>query len=410
MPSPLPTSLSLPLLPLLLLLLLSLSSLPLPTLSETVLYDNCGQGAFLPTTGGNTTVTLYNPSPLRATSPYRVQIAINDGIGMGAMAGEQETFFISPPPYGDATLVGQVWNPDNTEIYQSNYTGVTGNWSGSAANPITTIGLYTFTFTIPMGGFVRLNVTYTNTGLNPLPVTDVIVIIVKNPVLQANPQAPGAVGDPQFVGLRGQSYQVHGIDGAVYNILTDERSQVNSRFVFLNQGECPVLRGKKGSDCWSHPGSYLGEMSFQQLVDADGAVHRALITSGPASTGFLHVLVDDVALSVGEAVSYPNFSVSVDDSHRVTVTLEQWAFTLHNSDRFINQAVRALVPLSSMRAHGLLGQTHVKVVYPTAIRFIEGKVDDYLVESDDMWGSDFVFNRFQHSTATLQQQQEEREE
>ena len=35
-------------------------------------------------------------------------------------------------------------------------------------------------------------------------------------VLQAIPAA-GTIGDPQFVGLRGQQYQVHGMDGAVYN-------------------------------------------------------------------------------------------------------------------------------------------------------------------------------------------------
>ena len=68
------------------------------------------------------------------------------------------------------------------------------------------------------------------------------------------------VGDPQFVGLSGQSYQVHGVSGEIYNIVSDVDLQYNSKFVFLNQGACPVVDGKKQKGCWSHPGSYLGEL------------------------------------------------------------------------------------------------------------------------------------------------------
>ena len=403
LPSPLPSPISLPsllplLLPLLLLLSLSLSSLPL-SLCETVLYDNCGQGAFLPTTGGNASIALTLMNTYRATSPYILQIAINDGIGLNAIPGERETFYLSPPPYGDALLMSQLWNTDNTQIYQQNYSGLPGTYTGQAASPTATIGLYTFTFLIPVGGFVRLNVTYANTGLNPLTVIDVIAITVQNPVTSFVQVGPGAVGDPQFVGLRGQSYQVHGIDGAVYNIVTERRSQVNSRFVFLSEGRCPVVGrgGELGTDCWSHPGSYLGQMSFQQLL-ADGTLHRALITSGPASTGFGGIEVDGGRLlGVGEHVEFDNFSVVVEDEWTVHVALAHFAFTLSNSDRFINQAVQALVPLGTLQAHGLLGQTHRAVKYPTAIRYIDGKVDDYLVESEDLWGTDFMFNRFHPS-------------
>ena len=81
------------------------------------------------------------------------------------------------------------------------------------------------------------------------------------------------LGDPQFVGLRGQSYQVHGMDGAIYNLISDKNLQVNSRFVFLTEGQCPIIDGVVDTNCWSHPGSYIGEMSFQQVVD--GKLHGA---------------------------------------------------------------------------------------------------------------------------------------
>ena len=61
-------------------------------------------------------------------------------------------------------------------------------------------------------------------------------------------------GDPQLVGLLGQSYQVHGMDGAVYNLISDASVQLNSRFSFLTGGEC--LRDEAGRPlftCWTHP-------------------------------------------------------------------------------------------------------------------------------------------------------------
>ena len=68
----------------------------------------------------------------------------------------------------------------------------------------------------------------------------------------ANISAPviGVRGDPSCVGLRGQSFQVHGVDGAVYALLSSETLQVNGRFTFLSEGRCPVLDGKTQGDCW----------------------------------------------------------------------------------------------------------------------------------------------------------------
>lgn len=200
------------------------------------------------------------------------------------------------------------------------------------------------------------------------------------------------VGDPQFVGLRGQSFQVHGIDGAVYNIISEESTQVNSRFVFLTEGECPIIAGKAESNCWSHPGSYLGALSFQAKVG--GKVHRALVTAGAATTGFAGITLDGKTLSVGDSYTFGDLAVSVKSTHRVSIQTESFSFELSNSDMFINQAVSARVPLSKLSAHGLLGQTHAAKVYPTATRYIEGEVDDYVIADNDIFGTDFAFNKF----------------
>jgi hypothetical protein len=205
-------------------------------------------------------------------------------------------------------------------------------------------------------------------------------------------QPSGVVGDPQFIGLRGQSYQVHGMDGAVYNLITDSNLQVNSRFVFLTEGECPVIDGVADDNCWSHPGSYLGEVSFQQRVE--GKLHAALLTAGSAKKGFSMVQVDGKRMQVGDVVTFGTFSMEMTSTHQVTVNTEQYSFALSNSDFFINQGLRSKVGLSKLQSHGLIGQTHSSKTYNTAVKFIEGDVDDYVVADNDIFGNDFPFNQF----------------
>ena len=54
--------------------------------------------------------------------------------------------------------------------------------------------------------------------------------------LMAAPTTVGAtLGDPQFYGSLGQSYQVHGIDGEAYSLISDALVQINGRFHFLGE-------------------------------------------------------------------------------------------------------------------------------------------------------------------------------
>ena len=91
------------------------------------------------------------------------------------------------------------------------------------------------------------------------------------------------LGDPQFAGLRGQDYQVHGVDGGIYNIVSDKYMQLNSKFVFLTGPRpCPMIptTGRKSVACFAHDGSYLGNLALRTNAGA-----RVLIESGPAETG-----------------------------------------------------------------------------------------------------------------------------
>ena len=260
--------------------------------------------------------------------------------------------------FGNATLVNQYYS----STFQ--HSGVGGNYVRDATDPCGQTGMYTFEFTIPVLSTLMVNLTYINSGKSPLPITEFIQITIFNPMTIS--------GDPQFVGLRGQSYQVHGIDGAVYNIISEQNTQVNSRFVFLTEGQCPVVNGKTGTNCWSHPGSYLGEISYQAIVD--GKLHAALVQSGSAQKGFAGVQVDGKAVAVGGKVAFGSFSLERTSSHSVSVTTEHFSFELSNSDLFINQAIRPLVPLAELTStHGLLGQTHSTRTYGSTIKYIEGR-------------------------------------
>ena len=196
--------------------------------------------------------------------------------------------------------------------------------------------------------------------------------------------AAAIVGDPQFIGLLGQRFQVHGIDGAVYNLISSSRTQVNARFVFLSSGDCPLSVSSR-TDCWSHPGSYIAEMSFQHLCGDE--LHTLRVVAGSATEGFSHFFLST-------PVGSPAIRVQQPSSHSLQVTLPDWQFTLQNSDGFMNQQLQWLTPLSVSRPHGLIGQTWQHRLYPSPLRYIEGEVDDYVLTSGHIFGIAFVYNRF----------------
>jgi len=133
-------------------------------------------------------------------------------------------------------------------------------------------------------------------------------------------------------------------------------------------------------------------MSFQAIVD--GKLHAALVTAGSAKNGFSGVQMDGKALKVGDKVAFGDFSISYDSAYGVSVSLENYSLNLSNSDMFVNMALSAKVALNKLASHGLIGQTHANKVYKSAIRYIEGEVDDYLIADNDVFGTDFPFNRF----------------
>ena len=213
------------------------------------------------------------------------------------------------------------------------------------------------------------------------------------------PIGSNARGDPQFAGLRGQDYQVHGVDGGIYNVISDKYMQLNSKFVFLTGPRpCPIMpsTGRKSVACFAHAGSYLGNLALRTNAD-----DRVLIESGPAERGLAAVEVNGERLIMGDNVTIALSNgrtgyVYYQSTHEVVLVAGLFEIEIENSDSFLNLR-SALVRSSNWqelvdeKAHGLLGQTWEVRTGKSAI---EGKVDDYMLMSDDLYGTDFLYNRF----------------
>lgn len=214
----------------------------------------------------------------------------------------------------------------------------------------------------------------------------------------------GIHGDPQFSGLKGQSYQIHGMPNEYYNLISDPLIQYNSKFIFLNQGKCPTIDGVvvKG-DCWTHPGTYLGELGLKTRGG-----ETVQIIAGSGSHGFHSILYNGVRVPVGSILPLtfgslsPPYSSYLNYSSPHSLRLEGAGFysiLISNSDQFLNQNLRVL-NWELIASHGLLGQTWKKPIKPGQIKEIEGEVDDYLIVDHNLWSDNFVFNQFQGVEAT----------
>jgi hypothetical protein len=262
--------------------------------------------------------------------------------------------------------------------------------------------MYIIAYSIPAG---RIVAAYTTSvfGL-PAAGTSALYVLAFNGLytfpLPAAPSGGSVLGDPSFVGLRGQTFQVHGMDGAVYSLLSSQCLQLNALFSFLDQGRCPLLpTGLHDTNCWSHPGSYLGAIGLRVTVES-GAAHLLRLTAGPHDVGFSAVKLDSATLPVGSTFTDGTFSVSHTGSHAVEVQTAQFALWFSNSDRFVNQQLAVRVPMSELSGtHGLLGQTHSRRVYSNALRYVEGDVDDYTVADNDLFGYASLYNRFEKTQA-----------
>lgn len=229
------------------------------------------------------------------------------------------------------------------------------------------------------------------TFMGPSPNSNVLAVTFTPP---APVTPPGdIVGDPQFMGLKGQVYQVHGAPNEVFNIISDSDLQYNSKFVYLDRGNCPTSEGVTvDTACFTHPGTYLGELG---LETSNG--DRVFIKAGGAEFGFAKVELNGARVTMNEVIELaPNGFLVQNSSHVLTMQAGNFRLEFTNSDMFVNQVVEML-DTSRTSSHGLLGQSWSTKVHnaKASIPWIEGTVWDYAVEDHKVFSNKFTFNKFQ---------------
>jgi len=219
-------------------------------------------------------------------------------------------------------------------------------------------------------------------------------------------------GDPQFAGFQGQKFQVHGIPDEHFALISTPEFFVNSKFVYISNGVCTYTE----TECFSHPGTYLGQLFFG-LAGGVGVK----VVSGAHSAG-LQVFLNDRPVRVGERLllgSSNSSYVHVKAFNQVSVGLGLFTIGATNSDHFLNiqatvnnpemlrlgaqhitlktddvNAIQTSIETTygAINVHGLLGQTIRDIEYAHHA-LIQGDSADYQVSS--LSSPDFVFSQFQ---------------
>ena len=243
-------------------------------------------------------------------------------------------------------------------------------------------------------------------------VTNPAFTIITNPTVLSTglsiPSSTGSaviVGDPQLVGFLGQRFQVHCIDGTIYNLITGPDLQINARFGFLSDsGSCPIVpsTGLRALTCWTHPGSYLTEIGIQ-VVASETGIHQVYLRAGEATQGFASIRYDaEDALHMRSVPGSQALNLKVLSTHEVQITVSRFVIEIESIDRFVNlRSIKVQMPLSRIRTHGLMGQTWRRKVYPGRNKYLEGEIEDYVIGEDDLFGVDFPYNQFNRSQVVV---------
>ena len=206
---------------------------------------------------------------------------------------------------------------------------------------------------------------------------------------------PGAaLGDPQLKGFLGQSFQVHGLDGGVYSVLSEKEVQVNARFTFLEGGRCPP---KIETPCWStlaltlalcplvlHPAPLCSSSRRRQQRLRSRRARRQVALIRQAQHQLLLRLV----------YRRPYHERMARGGDRRPVHMQ-----LDNSDSFINLVSVRVSDWSKLvhevQPHGLAGSDVKRQRLGLDVKEVEGRIDDYLEANNDMMGNEFMYNKFE---------------
>ena len=239
------------------------------------------------------------------------------------------------------------------------------------------------------------------------------------------------LGDPQFSGFHGQNFQVHGVPGEVYNILTGSDVLVNARFAFIAAGESLKWHDMKVrriahekermrlkqtgaqlnisnafplpiTKAWSHQGTYLSEIAIRLDNTQLGGVN-VFIRAGGYPFGIQQATINGATMTVGHEYRFTlpsgqSAAITLATPH--TVRLDHPLFTLSfvNSDGFFNlEQGQLLATEAAGLLDGLLGQTADSAWKASeSDEQREALIFDYMAEGQEgIASADFVKNKYQ---------------
>jgi hypothetical protein len=231
--------------------------------------------------------------------------------------------------------------------------------------------------------------------------------------------SPAISGDPQFVGLQGQSYQVHGADDTVFNLISYPNLVMNGRFKYIDTGVCNY----DDTPCWTHPGTYISAIGLRLL---SGSTEIKIgIESGSHDTG-LHVFINGKPIHKLKSNVMTQLdsrtSISTHGNTMIQIKIDDlFVLKFTNSDYFLNMEIVCLradwlrlgahfykmkthntkLPFPDVPLHGLFGQTWKNIIYPTG-NVYEGDIMDYACELNDLYFIDHPYNQYQSQRSDIQ--------
>jgi len=197
---------------------------------------------------------------------------------------------------------------------------------------------------------------------------------------------PVVIGDPHFIGFKGQKYDFHGRAYKVFNLITDTNFQMNAQFVNAN------LRPKKTKTYLGEVGVKIGANLIHVICDRE---NDAKVT-----------LFNKIPMNIDELYQLDHGTVSADDSSKVTIKSQKYNIMVkfsqsNHSSCHLN--IKAEYKAGDYeKPKGILGFS----AHDLPVEFfnsLEQHWEKFVVKSGDLFGDDFEDNQFlgHHGTDAL---------
>jgi len=200
-------------------------------------------------------------------------------------------------------------------------------------------------------------------------------------------------GDPHFVGFLGQRFDFHGSPNTYFNLISTPQLQVNSLFLLADLSAPRKFKTYIGAI-----GLRLQKRTVRISCDRENSRKIVSIDNAdfnPAS----HFTEDHVTYKLSKNKRFTLITPFI----RISV---RFSSSKHSSCH-LNLRTKIISSIKDDDIHGILGQTlHENKRYSVSkdeqgTGMIDGIGEDYQLDSEDIFGTDFKFNKFSFKPYTI---------